>query len=33
MAKESSELLSSFFRELREGRILKTKELGNNSEA
>ena len=32
MAKESSDLLSSFFRELREGRILKTKELGNNSE-
>ncbi len=32
MAKESSELLSSFFRDLREGRIQKTKELGTNSE-
>jgi tRNA(adenine34) deaminase len=32
MAKESSELLSTFFSELRKGRIMKTKELGNDSE-
>lgn len=32
MAKESSELLSSFFRELRKGRIHKTKDIGNDSE-
>ena len=32
MAKESSELLSNFFSDLRKGRIMKTKELGNDSE-
>ena len=32
MAKESSDLLSTFFRELRNGRILKTNELGYDSE-